>query len=68
MEKDMPHKHTQRKDGVTKLISDKQISKQRGTLHITYLTYYILIKGPVHRTYIKLATELHSTGNKNRQN
>lgn len=41
----MPLKHTQRKDGVTKLISDKQISKQRGTLHITYLTYYILIKG-----------------------
>ena len=47
MEKDMPCKHTQRKAEVTVLISDKTDLKAKKDT-----TYYILIKGPVHRTYI----------------
>ena len=47
MEKDMPCKHTQRKAGVTILISDKTDLKAKRDS-----TYYIPIKGPVHGTYI----------------
>lgn len=40
MEKDMPHKHTQRKDGVTKLISNRSQSKEgHYILHILHITY-----------------------------